>query len=110
MATLNTQTSLVSSLMPQERRGNQRTDMALPVLARSLDPAYKEEVQITSNTSRNGLYFKTRSKHYSVGMCVSVIMGYAPNHRVNSEAFGQVVRVDRLEDGSFGIAIEILMR
>ena len=101
------QTSLVSSLPALERRARHRVNIGMLVLARPLDPAYKEEVQTTLNTSRNGVYFQTQSKHYTVGMRVSVILGYAPNDRCNSTAYGQVVRIDRLKDGRFGIAVQI---
>lgn len=105
-----TQTSLVASIVQQERRASPRVDAARPLLARPLDPEYKEEVQSTSNTSRNGVYFKTRSTHYCIGMRVSVILEYASTDRCNSTAYGQVVRIDRLAGGIFGIAVQIQMR
>ena len=94
----------------QEHRGSRRVKISRPMLARPSDPKYKEEVQVTLNTSHDGLYFTTRVKHYHVGMRVSVILGYAPTDRCNSTSFGEVVRIDRLEDGSFGIAVHIQMR
>ena len=111
MTSPNTETSLVASIAQQERRANPRVNMARPLrLARPLGPEIKEEVQSTSNTSRNGLYFRTRSGHYCVGMRVSVMVGYALNNRGNITSFGQVVRIDRLKDGAFGIAVQIQMR
>jgi len=110
MASSTMETSLVTSVMQQERRANPRVKIARPLLARPLGPEYTEEVQTTSNTSRNGVYFRTRSSHYYVGMSVSVILGYAPNDPCNSKSFGQVVRIDRLKDGAFGIAVQIQMR
>jgi hypothetical protein len=95
----------------QEHRANRRVKISRPLLARPSDPKYKEEVQqVTLNTSRDGLYFRTRAKHYHVGMRVSLILGYIPNDRCNSTSLGKVVRIDRLEDGSFGIAVHIEMR
>jgi hypothetical protein len=94
----------------QEHRTSRRVKVSRPLLARPSDPKYKEEVQVTLNTSRDGLYFRTRLKHYHVGMRVSVILGYIPNDRFNSTSLGKVVRIDRLEDGSFGIAVHIEMR
>jgi hypothetical protein len=90
-------------------RQSARQDLKAAVSLPS-DPKYKEEVQVTLNTSRDGLYFSTRAKHYHVGMRVSVILGYTPNDRCNSTSLGKVVRIDRLEDGSFGIAVHIEMR
>jgi PilZ domain len=94
----------------QEHRASRRVKVSRPLLARPSDPKYKEEVRVTLNTSRDGLYFRTRAKHYHVGMRVSVILGYVPNDRCNSTSLGKVVRIDRLEDGSFGIAVYIEMR
>jgi hypothetical protein len=94
----------------QEHRASRRVKVSRPLLARPSDPKYKEEVQVTLNTSRDGIYFRTRLKHYHVGMRVSLILGYTPNDRCNSTSFGKVVRVDRLEDGSFGIAVHIEVR
>jgi hypothetical protein len=94
----------------QEHRASRRVKVSRPLLVRPSDPKYREEVQVTLNTSRDGLYFRTRLKHYHVGMPVSVILGYTPNDRCNSTSFGRVVRIDRLEDGSFGIAVQIELR
>jgi PilZ domain len=106
----NTENSLVAAQVPQERRSSRRVNIDMPLLARPFHPEYKEEVQTTSNTSRDGLYFHTPSKHYCVGMRVSVILGYGPDNRYNSPAYGQVVRIDRLKDGGLGVAVQIQMR
>lgn len=105
-----TETSLVSSILQQERRASPRFRTAKPLLACPFGPEYKEEVQATSNTSQNGVYFETRSKHYRIGMPISVSAPCTSQNRCNSPSFGKVVRIDRLEDGNLGIAVQILMR
>ena len=105
-----TETVVIAPDAQRERRASRRVKIARPLLARPSDPKYKEEVQSTLNTSRDGLYFRTRSKHYYVGMRVSVILEYASTDRGNSAYFGDVVRIDRLKDGSFGIAVQIRVR
>jgi hypothetical protein len=105
-----TETAVIALAGQHEHRVSRRVKISRPLLARPSDPKYKEEVQVTLNTSRDGLYFRTRVKHYYVGMRVSVILGYMPNDRCNSTSFGKVVRIDRPEDGSFGIAVHIEMR
>ena len=102
-----TETVVIAPIAKQDRRAGRRVKIARPLLARPSDPKYKEEVQTTLNSSRDGLYFRTQSKHYYVGMRVSVILGYAPTDRCNSPSFGEVVRIDRLKDGGFGIAVQI---
>jgi len=94
----------------KEHRANRRVKISRQLLARPTDPKYKEEVLVTLNTSRDGLYFSTRAKHYHVGMRLSVILGYTPNDRCNSTSLGKVVRIDRLDDGSLGIAVQIELR
>ncbi len=102
--------SLVSTILQQERRTAPRLGVSKRVLACPFGPEYKEEVQSTSNMSRDGLYFETRSKHYRVGMPISVVEGYSSETRYNSPSFGKIVRVEQLEDGSAGVAVQILMR
>src|SRR3984893_4201480 len=105
-----TETVVIAPVAEQELRASRRVKISRPLLARPSDPKYKEEVQTTLNSSRDGLYFRPRAKHYYVGMRVSVILGYAPNDRCNSKSCGEVVRIDRLQDDSFGIAVQIQLR
>src|ERR1700730_11029776 len=75
----------------QEHRASRRVKVSRPLLARPSDPKCKEEVQVTLNTSRDGLYFRARLKHYHVGMRVSVILGYpmiAVIPRLSGRLFG----------------------
>jgi hypothetical protein len=105
-----TETAVIAPVVEREHRSSRRVKISRPVLARPSDPKYKEEVQTTLNTSRDGLYFRTQLKHYYVGMRVSVVLGYTPNDRCNSTSLGKIIRIDRLDDGSFGIAVHIEMR
>lgn len=107
-----TETAVIVPVAEKERRANGRIKIARTILARPSDPKYreKEEVQTTLNSSRDGLYFRTNAGHYYVGMHVGVILGYEPNDPCKSTSFGEVVRVDRLKDGGFGIAVQIQLR
>jgi hypothetical protein len=82
------ETAVIAPAAEKEHRANRRVKMSRPLLARPADPKYKEEVQVTAN--RDGLYFRTRVKHYYVGMRVSVILGCIPDDRCNSTSFGKV--------------------
>jgi hypothetical protein len=62
-----TETAVIAPAGQHEHRASRRVKISRPILARPSDPKYKEEVQVTLNTSRDGLYFKTRAKHYHVG-------------------------------------------
>src|SRR5579863_8851583 len=105
-----TETVVIAKVAEPERRSSRRVKLSRPLLARPSDPKYEEEVRSTVNTSRDGLYFITRATHYYVGMRVGLILGYAPADRCNSTSFGEVVRVDRLNDIDFGIAVRIGVR
>jgi hypothetical protein len=109
-STGNAEKSLVSAIVPQERRSYPRYPTATSLLMCPFGPEYKEEVQTSSNASRDGLYFESRSTHYRVGMPVSVVMGYRADNPANSPCFGKVVRVDKRADGAFGVAVRIIMR
>ena len=104
------ETAVIVPVPEKERRANRRAKISRPTLVRPSDPRYKEEVDITLNASRDGLYFTTRAKHYYVGMRVRVTLGYVPTDPCNSQSFGEVVRIDPLKDGGFGIAVQIHLR
>ena len=92
-----------------ERRQAQREDRSEPVLICPCDPECPEEVCRTLNVSRNGLYFTTRTGHYFPGMNVIVTPNFRPDDPMQQEYMGDVVRLERLEDGKWGVAIRILM-
>ena len=92
-----------------ERRQAQRAHLSEPVLISPCDPGCPEEVCTTLNVSRNGLYFTTTTGHYFPGMNVIVTPNFRPDDSVQREYMGDVVRLERLEEGKWGIAIRILM-
>jgi hypothetical protein len=103
------ETAVIVPVAEKDRRADRRVKISRLTLVRPSDPKYKEEVHTTLNASRDGLYFTTRAKHYYVKMRLSVTLGYAPNDPCNSASFGEVVRIEQLEDGRFGIAVRILV-
>jgi hypothetical protein len=92
-----------------ERRRIRREEQSEPVLICPCDPDCPEEVCMTLNVSRGGLYFATTSGHYFPGMNVIVTPNFRPNDSLQREYIGDVVRLERLEDGTWGVAIRILM-
>jgi len=93
----------------KECRQAQRENLSEPVLICPCDPEYPEEVCTTLNVSRNGLYFATTSEHYFPGMNVIVTPNFHSDDPIQREYIGDVVRLERLEDGKWGVAIRILM-
>ncbi len=93
-----------------ERRRRNRVKLSLPARFRPFDPRYGqlEEVQMTVDFTRNGLYFTTWLEHYHPGMRVLVTFPYCSVARVRRDYLGCVVRVERLPDGHLGIAVRFL--
>ncbi len=91
-----------------ERRQVQREDLSEPVLVCPCDPECPEEVCTTLNVSRNGLYFTTAADHYFPGMNVIVTPNFRADDPMQREYVGDVIRLERLEDGIWGVAIRIL--
>jgi len=93
----------------KERRQTQRENLSEPVLVCPCDPEYPEEVCTTLNVSRTGLYFATTTDHYFPGMNVFVTLNFRSDDLRQREYVGDVVRLDRLDAGKWGVAIRILM-
>jgi hypothetical protein len=93
----------------KECRLTPRENLSEPVLIRPCDSQYPEEICTSVNVSRSGLYLVTSTEHYFVGMNVIVALNFGPDDPMHREQIGDVVRVDRLEDGKWGVAIRILM-
>ena len=91
-----------------ERRRARRENVSESVLICPCDPEYAEEVCTTLNMSRNGLYFATSKDHYFPGMNVIVTLNSGANP-MPQQYIADVVRLERLEDSKWGVAIRILM-
>jgi len=93
----------------KECRLTPRETLSEPVLVRPCDPVYPEEICTTANVSRSGLYFTTITDHYYVGMNVIVALNFGPDDPIHREHVGDVVRVEKLRRGKWGVAVRILM-
>ena len=86
-----------------------RAKLSQPVRVRPYDPHDPEEVCVTENLSRKGFYFETSLSHYFSGMCVAVTRNFVPGDPMNREEGAEVVRVERLKNGKWGVAIRVLI-
>jgi hypothetical protein len=92
-------------------RRSRRVNLGQPVrLIPSLPRGeFFEETGTTSNVSREGFYFLTKREHYQEGMRLLVTLPYhAPPDRSDCDYLGQVVRVERLDEGRRGVAVQLL--
>jgi len=92
-----------------ERRQARRENVSESILICPCDSEYPEEVCTTLNVSRTGLYFATSRDHYYPGMNVIVTFDSLVANPMPQEYIGDVIRLERLEDSKWGVAIRILM-
>ena len=93
-----------------EKRANPRAKLARKLRIRPSDfyADSFEEIATSVNVSKRGVYFHTNANHYQVGMNLFVMYPFTSvDDPVKSEYFAEVVRVDRLSDGKYGIAIRL---
>jgi hypothetical protein len=90
-----------------DRRREPRTRSARPVYVRSADPDTDfEEVRTMTDFSRTGFYFVTaRIESYHEEMMLYVIPSLGC---FNFEYLGEIVRIEQLTDGEYGIAVHLI--
>jgi PilZ domain len=91
----------------KDRRREPRTQIARPVYVEPADPQGErfEEVRTMRDISRCGFYFVTEKGSYWPGMQVHAIPTFGC---FNIEFVGEVVRVEPLPAGEFGVAVRLL--
>jgi hypothetical protein len=98
-------------LWPEKRR-SRRAKIARSLRVRPSDPRdeHFEDLAVSINASKEGVLFATRRTNYYLGMRVFVTFPYgSPHDPMNCEYLAQVVRVDRLPNNKFGVAVNLLM-
>jgi hypothetical protein len=91
----------------KERRREHRAKIARPVYMQGADAAgvQFEELRTTRDLGRWGFYFVTERDSYRVGMVVQAIPAFGC---LNCEYEGEVVRVEKLPAGEYGVAVHLL--
>ena len=93
-----------------EKRRSRRAKIAKPVRVRPSEPRddHFEDLPISVNVSKEGIYFVSRAKSYYPGMRVFVTFPYSsPHDPTNCEFVGQVVRVEKLDAHKTGVAVHL---
>ena len=95
------------------QRKSRRAKIARPVRVRPSDPLEQhfEDLPISVNASKEGIYFVSRRKAcYYKGMRVFVTFPFSSQHDpLNCEYVAEVVRVEELPNGKFGVAVHLKM-
>jgi hypothetical protein len=94
------------------KRRSRRAKIAKPVRVRPSDPRdeHFEDLPVSVNASKNGVYFTTRRNSYYKGMRVFVTFPFtSPHDPMNCEYVAEVVRVEELPNGKYGVAVDLKM-
>lgn len=100
-----------TELYPVQRR-SRRAKIARPVRVRPSDPKdeHFEDLPVSVNASKDGIYFTSRRESYYKGMRVFVTFPFSsPRDPMNCEYVAEVVRVEELPHGKFGVAVSLKM-
>jgi hypothetical protein len=92
-----------------DRRISSRINQTQTIRIRTAGLKSPEEIRPTLNVSWDGLYFATSLGHYCVDTIVFIIRDFRVNKPANREEKGTVVRVDKLKEGRWGVAIRLDM-
>jgi hypothetical protein len=96
----------------KEHRRGRRAKIAKPLRVRPSEPRdeHFEDHPISVNASKEGIYFHTRRDNYYKGMRVFVTFPFSsPHDPMNCEYVAEVVRVEQLANGRFGVALSLKM-
>ena len=95
-----------------DKRRSRRAKIAKPLRVRPSEPRdeHFEDMPVSINASKEGIYFQTRRDTYYKGMRVFVTFPYTSAHDpMNCEYVAEVVRVESLANGRFGVALHLKM-
>jgi hypothetical protein len=95
-----------------DKRRSRRAKIARALRVRPSDPKddHFEDLPLSVNASKEGIYFTTRRDTYQSGMRLFVTYPYnSPHDPMNCEYVALVMRVEKLPNGRFGVAIALLM-
>jgi hypothetical protein len=94
------------------KRRSRRAKIVKPLRVRPSEPRdeHFEDLPVSINASREGIFFQTRRDNYYKGMRVFVTFPFTSAHDpMNCEYVAEVVRVEKLPNNKFGVAVHLLM-
>ena len=95
-----------------EKRLNRRAKMSRLLRVRPSDPddEHFEELPVSTNVSKQGIYFHTHRSDYYKGMRLFITFPFTfAQDPMACEYLAEVVRVDKLTDERFCVAVHLLM-
>lgn len=101
-----------SQIQYKEQRRSRRAKMTKPLRVRPSDPRdlHFEDIPVSVNVSKEGIYFHSRRENYYKGMRVFVTFPFSsPHDPMNCEYVAEVVRVEKLPNSKVGVAVKLVM-
>ena len=95
-----------------ELRRARRAKISRQVRVRPSDPRddHFEDLPVSANASKHGIYFVSRRPNYYKGMRVFVTFPFTSAHDpMNCEYLAEVVRVESVPKNRFGVAVDLKM-
>jgi len=95
-----------------ELRRARRARISKQVRVRPSEPRdeHFEDLSVSANASKHGIYFISRQSNYYKGMRVFATFPFtSPHDPMNCEYLAEVVRVERLPNNKFGVALDLKM-
>ena len=102
----------VTSKTVAEKRKSRRAKISKKLRVRPSEPRdeHFEDFPVSTDASKEGIYFHTRRESYYKGMRVFVTFPFSSAHDpMNCEYIAEVVRVNPLAKGKFGVAVHLVM-
>ncbi|HXX99927.1 MAG TPA: hypothetical protein VEI54_03340 [Candidatus Limnocylindrales bacterium] len=96
----------------KDKRRSRRAKIVKPLRVRPSEPRdeHFEDLPVSVNASKEGIYFQTRRSNYYKGMRLFVTFPFSSvNDPMNCEYVAEVVRVENLPNGRFGVAVLLKM-
>jgi hypothetical protein len=104
--------SPVEEIPASELRRARRAKISKQVRVRPSEPRddHFEDLPVSANASKHGIYFVSRRSSYYKGMRVFVTFPYtSPHDPMNCEYLAEVVRIEKLPKDRFGVAVDLKM-
>lgn len=92
------------------QRKSRRAKIVKPLRVRPSDPRddHFEDLPVSINASKEGIYFHSRRHNYYKGMRLFVTFPFASVHDpMSCEYVAEVVRVEELPNARYGIAVHL---
>ena len=98
---------MTNEKLREDHRISSLINQSQTIRIRPVESQFAEEIRPTLNVTWDGLYFATSIGHYFSGMNVYVARNFRSSDPANREKQGTVVRVDKMKEGRWGVAVHL---